>query len=104
MENLKSITHYHEIIAGKAILVFSADWCIDCRFIEPFIDEIVASHPEYKFVKVDRDEFIDLCTELDIMGIPSLIAFANQKQIGRFVSRNRKTKAEIEAFIEQLPA
>ncbi len=102
MEKLQSIEEYHELVSGKCILMFSAAWCPDCTFVEPFIDEIVASYPAYKFAYVDRDEFLDLCIELEVMGIPSFIAYNNNKQIGRFVSGARKTKQEIEAFIDQL--
>ena len=45
---------------------------------------------------------IDLCKELDIMGIPSFVAFENGKETGRFVSKLRKTKEEIEQFIDSL--
>ena len=51
---------------------------------------------------VDRDEMIDLCKDLDIMGIPSFIGYDNGKETGRFVSKLRKTKDQIEAFIESL--
>ena len=45
---------------------------------------------------------IDLCKDLDIMGIPSFIGYDNGKETGRFVSKLRKTKDQIEAFIESL--
>ncbi len=103
MEKLKSVEQYHEIINdGRSILLFSATWCPDCRFIEPFIEEVVAEYPAYTFIYVDRDEFIDLCVELEVMGIPSFVAYENGKQIGRYVNGARKTREEIEAFINQL--
>ncbi len=103
MEKLKSVEHYHEVINnGRSILLFSATWCSDCRFIDPFIEEVVAEYPAYTFIYVDRDEHIDLCVELEVMGIPSFIAYENGKQIGRFVNGSRKTRDEIEAFINQL--
>lgn len=51
---------------------------------------------------MDRDEFIDLCIHHDILGIPSFVAYKNDKELGRFVSKNRKTKKEIEAFLGEL--
>ena len=83
-------------------MVFSAGWCPDCRVIEPVLPEIEASFPEYTFVEVDRDEYIDICEEYDIYGIPSFLAFKNGKEIGRFVSKDRKTKEEIVDFIQGL--
>ena len=64
--------------------------------------EIVESYPEVQFIEVDRDRFIDLCGELAIFGIPSFVAFEKGQEVGRFVSKDRKTKEEIEAFIETL--
>lgn len=82
--------------------MFSAAWCVDCRFIEPALPEIEAKFTDYTFIHVDRDQFIDLCQQLDVYGIPSFIAFENGKELGRFVSKDRKTQEEIEAFITGL--
>ncbi|MCT6857043.1 MAG: thioredoxin family protein [Bombilactobacillus mellis] len=87
---------------GKYILFFSATWCPDCKFIEPFMPEIEADYPDYQFVHVDRDQFLDLAKELGIMGIPSFVAFDRGQEIGRFVNKDRKTKAEVEEFINSL--
>jgi thioredoxin-like negative regulator of GroEL len=51
---------------------------------------------------VDRDQFIDLCQQLDVYGIPSFIGFEDGKELGRFVSKDRKTQEEIEGFITGL--
>jgi len=66
------------------------------------LPEIENEYKEYTFVSVDRDEFIDLCGELDIFGIPSFIAFKDGQEIGRFVSKDRKTKEEVEKFMDSL--
>ncbi|QTN00113.1 thiol reductase thioredoxin [Sediminibacillus dalangtanensis] len=103
MKELESKEAFSQWKKEKAIFMFSADWCPDCRVIEPLLPEIEANYEEYTFIYVDRDKFIDLCAELDIFGIPSFLAFDHNKEIGRFVSKDRKTKEEIEAFIEKLP-
>lgn len=87
---------------GKTVFLFSANWCGDCRFIDPFMPEVEEKYKNYAFVHVDRDQFIDLCVELDIFGIPSFIAYDNGRELGRFVSKDRKTQEEIEQFIEKL--
>src|SRR5690606_16001448 len=86
----------------RVIFVFSADWCKDCIFIKPFLPAIEEKYSQYAFIFVDRDQFIDLCGELDVFGIPSFIAYHKGEEIGRFVSRDRKTQEEIENFIEGL--
>ncbi|WP_338472046.1 thioredoxin family protein [Niallia sp. XMNu-256] len=103
MKNLESMEQFKELRDnGKHIFLFSAVWCGDCRVIEPFLPEVEKQFNEYTFVHIDRDEFIDLCAELDVYGIPSFIAFDNGRELGRFVSRDRKTKEEIQQFIEGL--
>ena len=103
MENLQSVEQFQQLKNGDAIVfVFSADWCGDCRFIDPFMPEVEEQFSNYTFVKVDRDKFIDLCIELDVFGIPSFLAYENGIELGRFVSKDRKTQEEIEVFIQNL--
>ncbi|HHY20718.1 MAG TPA: thioredoxin family protein [Bacilli bacterium] len=89
---------------GEVILLFSADWCPDCRVIEPVLPRITADYPEFTFLYLDRDKFIDLCTEMNVFGIPSFIALKDGEEIHRFVSKDRKTEAEIAAFLDEASA
>ncbi|WP_165997194.1 thioredoxin family protein [Bacillus sp. Cs-700] len=84
---------------GKSVLLFSADWCPDCRVIEPFLPELEKEYSEMDFYYVDRDDHIELCQEMDIFGIPSFVAFKDGEETGRFVSKMRKSKEEIEEFL-----
>ncbi|WP_439444328.1 thioredoxin family protein [Listeria aquatica] len=88
--------------SSKVVFMFSADWCGDCRFIEPIMPEIEQENDDFKFVHVDRDAFIDLCAELAIFGIPSFLVYEEGEEIGRFVSKDRKTKEEINDFLAAL--
>lgn len=91
-----------EIANKKVMLFFTADWCPDCLFIKPAMPEIEAKYTDFEFITVDRDENIDLCAELDVYGIPSFIAFDNGEELGRFVNKDRKTKDQVESFIDEL--
>ena len=103
MKNLETVEQFNELRNnGKHIFMFSADWCGDCRFIDPFLPDIEANYNEYTFVHIDRDQFIDLCVELNVFGIPSFIAFEDGRELGRFVSKDRKTQEDIEQFIDGL--
>ncbi|MBY0146543.1 thioredoxin family protein [Neobacillus niacini] len=103
MKNLTSLEQFEQLRdGGKTIFMFSADWCPDCRVIEPILPEVEAKFSEFTFIHVDRDEFIEVCQQLDVFGIPSFIAFENGKELGRFVSKDRKTQEEIEEFISNL--
>ncbi|MBM7649656.1 thiol-disulfide isomerase/thioredoxin [Bacillus ectoiniformans] len=103
MKKLASIEEFQQMKeSSKHLFMFSADWCPDCRVIEPFLPELEEKYKDFTFVYVDRDQFIDLCIEMDIFGIPSFVAFESGQELGRFVSKNRKTQEEIEQFINQL--
>ncbi|MEF2093625.1 thioredoxin family protein [Peribacillus sp. NPDC096447] len=103
MEKLQTVEQYDALKnEGKHIFLFSATWCGDCRVIEPIMPEIEKKFPDFTFIYVDRDEFIDVCAANDVFGIPSFIAYDNGKELGRFVSKDRKTQEQIEEFIQSL--
>lgn len=103
MENLQSIEQFEQFKNGDTtVFLFSAAWCKDCVFIDPFMPEVVEKFSNVRFVKVDRDQFIDLCIELDVFGIPSFVAYKEGKELGRFVSKDRKTQEEIEQFLTSI--
>ncbi len=103
MKQLQSIDEYKKITQEeKVILMFSADWCPDCRVIEPILPEIEQENSEFTFYYVDRDEYIDLCAELNVYGIPSFVAFHEGKEVGRFVNKERKSKEQIQEFIDSI--
>ncbi len=105
MENLIEITNleeYQKAIQGHSILVFSTTWCPDCHFLKTFIQQLVEDNPQWVFYYIDRDKMVDLCIELEIMGIPSFIAYDNGKELSRLVNKLRKTQDEIQAFIDKI--
>ena len=105
MDNLNKISNleeYNEAIKGKGILVFSTNWCPDCHFLKTYIDDLVADNKDWDFYYIDRDEMVDLCIDLDILGIPSFIAYKDGKEVSRFVSKLRKTQEEVQAFIDAI--
>ena len=87
---------------GKKAFLFVADWCGDCRYIYPSLPEIEEANPEFTFVIVDRDQYMDLAKLWDVYGIPSLVVLDKDKEIGRFVNHDRKTKAQINDFLAEL--
>ena len=62
MEQLKSVEQFQEIVKKEtAVFLFSADWCPDCRVIEPYLPRMEADFPTFNYYYVDRDQFVDLC-------------------------------------------
>lgn len=107
MEKLPKMTQAElkqKVATGKYVLFFTADWCPDCNFIKPAMPVIEADFSDFTFLLVDRDENLELAAELGIMGIPSFVAYQAGQEIGRFVNKDRKTKEEVESFLQSLPA
>lgn len=91
-----------KISKGKYVLFFAATWCGDCKFIKPSMPEIEKDFSDYTFLYVDRDENIDLCDKLGVMGIPSFIVYHDGHEVGRLVNKDRKTKEEVESFLNTI--
>ncbi|MGN1343861.1 MAG: thioredoxin family protein [Traorella sp.] len=104
MKSLKNEEQFYELIKEnkKHVFVFSASWCPDCVFIQPFMPQIISKYKDFEFIYVDRDQYIDLCIDLEVLGIPSFIVYENGKEKGRFVSKFRKSQQEIEEFLGEL--
>ncbi len=103
MKDITSVEQYREIIENEdVIILFTANWCPDCMVIKPFMPSIIEKYSDYKFYSINRDHLMDLCVELEIFGIPSFVAFKGGKEVGRFVNKERKTRQQIESFIESL--
>lgn len=102
MENLQTLEQFEQLTQQQTIFVFSAGWCPDCTFIDPFMPEVEQKYADFTFIKVNRDNFVELCQQLDIFGIPSFIGYKNGVEAGRFVSKDRKTQQQIEDFIKSL--
>ena len=57
-----------EIAKGKVVLLFSASWCPDCRFLDMFLPEIVSEFTEYQFCYIDIDGGTDLAKKNEYFG------------------------------------
>ena len=104
MNVLENEEQFYELTQENktTVFVFSAEWCPDCVYIKPFLPELIEKYSQFIFVYVDRDAYIDLCIDLEIMGIPSFVVYKQGKEIGRFVSKLRKTKEQIDDFLSSM--
>ena len=104
MRKIREEAEFREAVGGSGltVAVFKTTWCKDCHFIDPFMPDVEAAYAgRIAFIEIDRDDLADLCFELNILGIPSFIAFREGKELVRFVSKLRKTREEIELFLER---
>ncbi|WP_068783380.1 thioredoxin family protein [Paenibacillus phocaensis] len=84
------------------VAVFKADWCVDCKFIDPFMPEVEAKYEgRLTLVEVDVDQVGDVSQEQNILGIPSFVAYSDGRELVRFVNKLRKSREEIEDFLNK---
>lgn len=107
MQTIQTEQQFNEQIASEkpTVAIFKTAWCKDCHYIEPFMPEVEQAYADrLTFVKIDRDELPDLCKRYNILGIPSFIVFRRGQELTRFVSKLRKTREEIERFLDRSAA
>jgi thiol-disulfide isomerase/thioredoxin len=103
MKKISNEQDFHALITMPQITVavFKTTWCPDCHYIEPFMPDLEKKYDQISFIELDRDELPELCEQLNILGIPSFLAFREGQELARFVNKLRKTREEIEEFLEK---
>lgn len=85
--------NFHEEVlkSEKPVLVdFWAPWCGPCRMVGPIIDEIADEHPEYKVVKVNVDEEVELASRFRVASIPTLVVMKNGQVVEQSIGARPK--------------
>lgn len=104
MDKISSPAEFQVAIQSPrlTVAVFKADWCSDCKFIDPFIPEVEHAYAnQLTLVEVDVDAVGDVSQEQNIMGIPSFVAYSDGRELVRFVNKLRKSREEIENFLDK---
>jgi thioredoxin len=80
MKYIESKEEFNELIKGKVLVDFYADWCGPCRMLGPVLED-VEKKTNISIIKVNTDDFLDIAKEYGIMSIPALKLFDNGKVI-----------------------
>lgn len=102
MEKITSKAQFDVSIQSPrlTVAVFKADWCSDCKYIDPFMPEVEEQYSQQlTLVEVDVDQVGTVSEEQNIMGIPSFVAYTDGRELVRYVNKLRKSREEIEKFL-----
>ena len=86
---LENESEFDELINGRVLVDFYADWFGPCKRLMPILEDI----KDIDILKVNVDSFGDLSRSFGIMSIPTLILFDNKKEIKKSIGF--KTREEI---------
>lgn len=65
----------------KIVLIdFYADWCAPCKKMKPYLEEIERDMSDkVKLVRINADENPELCSQMNVEGLPVLMVYKNQQ-------------------------
>ncbi len=93
------------LIAGdKPVLVdFWAPWCVPCRMVAPFLEEIAAAYPtKITVAKLNVDENQQTALQFDVMSIPTMMVFRNGRPTGTRIVGARPKAALLQDLAQYL--
>ena len=85
---------FNNLIQGKVLVDFYADWCGPCKRIGSILEEI----NDIDILKVNVDLFQNISNKYGVMSIPTLIIFDKGNEIKKSIGF--KTKNELLEFIK----
>ncbi len=89
------------INSGKVVIVdFFATWCGPCQMFMPEFDKVSEGLEGAELVKIDIDQDTDFAAENSVMGVPTIVAYKDGKEVNRF--SGFKPAEELIAFIEEV--
>ena len=70
--------------SGPVLVDFTGNWCPPCRALSPILEHIARKmEGEVRVCSIDADACPQLTSRFKIRGLPTLIVFANGREVAR---------------------
>lgn len=77
------------------LVEFTADWCPPCKMIAPIVEQLARQYEgKLRVVTLDGDAYPELVQRYDVLGLPTLILFANGVPVQRIVGFKPRERIE----------
>ena len=67
----------------KVLIEFFAEWCGPCKIVLPVLEKLSKETKEVKFAKINIEECAEVCSNLAIKSVPTIVYFENGKEVRR---------------------
>jgi thioredoxin 1 len=87
MVELTEDSQWQELVLGSDIPVvvdFYATWCGPCKILYPIYEKKQQENNNFKLIKVDVDEHVDLSEEQGAFGVPHTMLFVKGQKVYEF--------------------
>jgi Thioredoxin domain-containing protein len=76
------VKDWHEVTKeGKHIMFWHADWCPDCKFIEPKLPELEQEYSDFNWISFNRDDNMEIAQELGLWAFLALLLLKMVKKL-----------------------
>lgn len=86
--NINNDTDFVNVLSNfnNVVVLFTAHWCLSCKYLYPKINDVVDRYIGLKIVSVDIDKFKQISDICKIDSIPSILLFKKGKLIHKIIS------------------
>lgn len=88
-----------QMMRGKVILDFYAEWCSPCKTLTPRLQRVAGNHPEITVIKVDIDQYPSISDRYQVRSVPTLVFLQDGNIKGRVTGT--QSEGQLENLIKQ---